>query len=170
MPGDGMTRSFRVDQAFDRFRPNDMVNVSLGPDYLEVEGNEGELRIPYSEIRHVAHCERPEARMMGMTTGAPFLFGQGGSWGALIAQSAVSVGMLGAERAAAPNMYKFLFIVGYDDGRCENWMQLQDLRNYETRPLAQELARLANTRLIHYYAGLQMQSGGYGYGGYGRYY
>ncbi len=152
--GNGMSRRFHVMQDFDKFHKGEEVEVVLNSDYLSVEGGGAELKVPYNEIQYVAHCEKPETRMMGMVNSTPFFFG-GGSLASLVAESAASVGMLGAETAAIPNFIKFLFMVGYYEGNDERWITLEDEHNYDTRPFAQELASCAHTRVIHYFLNLQ---------------
>ncbi len=153
-----MTRRFHVVQDFAQFRKGEEVEAILYPDCFAVEGGGAELKIPYSEIQYVAHCDKPEAKVADYSTSVPYFFG-GSSLMSFITETAVSVGMSGAERAAAPNLFGLLFFVGYYDGEEECWVMLQDEHNFETNPFVQELAARANTKVIHYFAGLERKSG-----------
>ncbi len=155
-----MTKRFRVAHNFDKFHTGEEVEAILYPDCFAIEGNGGELKVPYKEIQYIAHCETPEARMLSMTTSGPYLFGAD-SIGAFAAEAAASFGMAGAEYAAAPNIFKWLFFVGYFDGREERWVMLRDERNYDSISFVHGLSSRANKRIIRYYSGMIRKTGEY---------
>ncbi len=154
---DNLTRTFHVICDFDRFHKGEVVEGIMYPDYFAVEGQGKELRVPYSEIEYVAHCERPEGRVADMATGVPYAFGQSGLV-SLVAETAASVAISGAEWKAAPSLMQNLFLVGYHDGSEEKWVLLQDTHTYATNAMAQGLAHRAHVKVTHYFAMLEQKA------------
>ncbi len=145
------SRSFRVFASFDQFQTGEQVDCILYPDCFAVEGGGAELKIPYSEIQHVAHAETPQRKAADFIGDAPYFFGN--SITSLLATSGVLLGMAGA----MPFMYKLMFFVGYNDDGQERWVMLSDRHNYETIPFVQSLASRTHTRIIHYYVTLMKE-------------
>ncbi len=154
-----MTRKFHVVTDFFRFHHGEEVSAVLYADCFAVEAGTRQLKVPYGEIQYVAHCERQDARASGLLDLVPFAFGMG-STGAFAAETAASFGIDAAERGAAPkDFYKNLCIVGYyDGGKQEDWVILQDEHTFETNAFVQELAKRANTKVIHYLSGLERKA------------
>ncbi len=153
-----MVRDFLVVYPFDKFHKEETVEGVLYPDGFAVEGDGKTLKIPYSEIQYVAHCERPQARATGFLDLAPFAFGPN-HIGAFAVETAAMFGIDAAEHAVAPNFYKNLCLVGYYEGREECWVMLQDAHTFKTNAFVQLLAARANTKVINYFMGLQRKSG-----------